>query len=86
MLLWWSMILGLSITNRLARAWRAIHFFSFVVFVLALLHGVFSGTDSSMPWAIWMYLGTGASVLAMWRLYCHQGCSGWPPRLWRTPR
>ena len=48
-----------------ARAWRAIHFLSFVVFMLAVVHGVFSGTDSSLPWAYWMYVGTSASVLAM---------------------
>jgi predicted ferric reductase len=48
-----------------ARAWRTIHYLSFVVFVLALVHGVFSGTDSSLPWAFWMYVGTGASVLGM---------------------
>ena len=48
-----------------ARVWRAIHYLSFVVFVLALVHGVFSGTDSSLSWAFWMYVGTGASVLGM---------------------
>jgi len=48
-----------------ANTWRTIHYLSFGLFVLALLHGVFSGTDSSLPWAIWMYVGTGASVLAM---------------------
>jgi predicted ferric reductase len=48
-----------------ARVWRTIHYLSFVVFGLALMHGLFSGTDSSMPWAIWMYVSTGVSVLAM---------------------
>ncbi len=48
-----------------ARAWRTIHFLSFAVFVLAVLHGVFSGTDSSLPWVFWMYVSTGASVIAM---------------------
>jgi DMSO/TMAO reductase YedYZ heme-binding membrane subunit len=48
-----------------ARAWRAIHFLSFLVFLLAVVHGVFSGTDSSLPWAYWMYVGTSASVLVM---------------------
>ena len=48
-----------------ARAWRAIHYLSFAVFALTLLHGLFSGTDSSAPWALWMYLGTGVSVLAL---------------------
>jgi predicted ferric reductase len=47
------------------RAWRVIHGFSYGVFVLALLHGLFSGTDSSAAWAFWMYAGTGLSVLAL---------------------
>jgi len=58
-----------------ARAWRLIHFLSFLVFALALVHGVFSGSDSSLPWAIWMYAGTGASVLAMtiYRIVARRG-------------
>jgi predicted ferric reductase len=48
-----------------ARAWRAIHFLSFLVFALALGHGLFSGSDSGTAWAFWMYVGTGASVLFM---------------------
>lgn len=49
----------------IGRAWRSIHYLSFGVFVLALLHGLFSGTDSSAAWAFWMYAGTGLSVLAL---------------------
>jgi predicted ferric reductase len=58
-----------------ARAWRTIHLLSFVVFVLALAHGVFSGTDSSLPWVFWMYVGTGASVLGMtiYRIVARRG-------------
>jgi predicted ferric reductase len=48
-----------------ARAWRAIHFLSFLVFALSLGHGLFSGSDSSTAWAFWMYVGTGASVVFM---------------------
>jgi predicted ferric reductase len=64
-----------------ARAWRAIHFLSFVVFVLALLHGLFSGTDSSAPWAIWMYASTGLSVLAMtiYRFFAQRRRGAAPP-------
>ena len=51
--------------RRIGRAWRSIHYLSFGVFVLALLHGLFSGTDSSAAWAFWMYVGTGLSVLAL---------------------
>lgn len=49
----------------IGRAWRSLHYLSFAVFVLALLHGLFSGTDSSAAWALWMYAGTGMSVLGM---------------------
>lgn len=48
-----------------AKTWRAIHFLSFLLFGLALGHGIFSGTDSGTLWASWMYYGTGASVLFM---------------------
>lgn len=69
-----------------ARAWRTIHFLSFVVFVLALLHGLFSGTDSSLPWAIWMYVSTGASVLAMtvYRIVARHGATKPSARLARA--
>ncbi len=45
------------------RAWRVFHYLSFAAYALALLHSVFSGTDSSSPAMLAMYLLTGASVL-----------------------
>lgn len=48
-----------------ARTWRTLHFASFAVFVLALAHGLVSGTDTSALWALLMYAGTGLSVVAM---------------------
>lgn len=48
-----------------ARTWRSIHYLSFAVFALSLVHGLASGTDSGTLWAIWIYLSTGASVLAL---------------------
>jgi cytochrome b561 len=32
-------------------------------FALALVHGVFSGTDSQEPWMFWTYVTTGLAVL-----------------------
>jgi predicted ferric reductase len=46
-------------------AWRAIHFLSFSTFILALFHGLRSGTDSPSLWAQVVYWMTGASVLLM---------------------
>jgi predicted ferric reductase len=45
------------------RLWRGVHFLSFAVFVLALLHSITSGSDSGSPWAQRMYWVSGASVL-----------------------
>jgi predicted ferric reductase len=51
------------------RAWRAIHFLSYAVFGLALLHGLESGSDALLAPMRAMYLITGASVAALtvWR-------------------
>ncbi|MHB8619848.1 MAG: ferric reductase-like transmembrane domain-containing protein [Chloroflexota bacterium] len=51
------------------RAWRAIHYTSFAVFALALVHGLLTGTDSIAPPLHLMYFVTGASVAALvvWR-------------------
>lgn len=66
-----------------AGTWRTIHYLSFGLFVLALLHGLFSGTDSSLPWAIWMYVSTGTSVLAMtiYRIVMRRSTATPPARL-----
>jgi predicted ferric reductase len=44
-------------------AWRAIHYASFIVFLLALAHGAFAGSDSSATWTSTYYQITGAAVL-----------------------
>jgi predicted ferric reductase len=69
-----------------ARAWRIIHYLSFVLFALALLHGLFSGTDSSIAWALWMYVSTGVSVLAMtiYRIVMRRGATPSSTRLARA--
>ncbi len=40
------------------RIWRAIHYSSFIVYLLFLTHGIFSGTDSKEPWMILLYLSS----------------------------
>ncbi len=45
------------------RLWRVLHFLSFAAFALALAHGIFSGTDTSAPWAQALYWAAGGSVL-----------------------
>lgn len=45
------------------RLWRLIHILSFVAFVGALAHGMWSGTDSPSVWVQRMYWFAGGSVL-----------------------
>ncbi|HTP06976.1 MAG TPA: hypothetical protein VMP08_01905 [Anaerolineae bacterium] len=45
------------------RTWRLIHYFSFLMFALALLHGIFAGTDSTVVALQIFYWVTGASSL-----------------------
>jgi methionine sulfoxide reductase heme-binding subunit len=43
--------------------WRALHLFATPAFILAMVHGIFTGTDSARPWLWWTYLITGSIVL-----------------------
>jgi predicted ferric reductase len=59
-------IVGLSfyVRKRLGnRSWRLVHYFSFLTFALALLHGILAGTDSTVTAIQFFYWITGASLL-----------------------
>jgi predicted ferric reductase len=45
------------------KLWRALHYLTYAVFALALLHGIMAGTDSGLTVVRWMYVLTGASLL-----------------------
>lgn len=45
------------------RLWRLVHYLSFVVFLLAMLHGVMSGTDSELAWVSQTYWLSGSTLL-----------------------
>ena len=51
------------------RNWRRLHWATYLVFLLATIHGFASGTDSTQPWARSLYLGAiGAVAFATaWR-------------------
>ncbi len=52
------------------RVWRALHWLTFPLYLLALLHGVGAGSGASTPWMQGLYLATGSTVvlLAIYRL------------------
>ena len=45
--------------------WRRLHYSTFAVFVMALAHGLGSGTDTGTPWALALYGATGALVFLL---------------------
>jgi hypothetical protein len=52
------------------RAWRLLHYTSFVAFVLATYHGLFAGSDAGATWMLAIYFGAMALVggLLMYRV------------------
>jgi DMSO/TMAO reductase YedYZ heme-binding membrane subunit len=38
------------------RVWRLLHYLTFLAFIGASAHGFASGSDSSSPWAFWVYV------------------------------
>lgn len=43
--------------------WRRSHLLAVPTFTVALVHGVFAGTDTARPWMWWTYMVTGVVVL-----------------------
>ena len=69
-----ELLLALAITNRYRKAlsyrfWRRAHYLNFAVWGLALVHGIFAGTDRGAPWADFLYGCSAAAVagFAVWR-------------------
>jgi predicted ferric reductase len=45
------------------KAWKIIHYASFFNFLIAIIHGLGSGTDTALPWAQGVYWFFGGSFL-----------------------
>jgi predicted ferric reductase len=44
------------------RAWRTLHYVTFLAFAGATFHGIAAGSDSGSMWVQWLYLGSMATV------------------------
>ncbi|MNQ76843.1 Ferric reductase like transmembrane component [compost metagenome] len=52
-------ILTTDLRNKLKRKlWLTIHFMSYPIFALAMIHGLLLGTDSKLEWVMFMYVAT----------------------------
>lgn len=64
--LWLLLVLSFYLRKKIGvRSWRIIHYLSFALFGLALLHGIVSGTDTGLPGMQILYWFSGASVMAL---------------------
>ncbi len=48
-----------------AKTWKLIHYASFFNFLIAIMHGLGSGTDTLVPWVQWIYWVLGGSFLLL---------------------
>lgn len=67
-------------------AWRAIHMLSFGTFITAGLHGIFSGTDTSHPVVMGMYIGSVAIVAVLLLIRLAQAAAPERPARAAAPR
>jgi predicted ferric reductase len=45
------------------KTWRVLHYLSFAMYIMGLIHGLFSGTDTAANWAQGYYWFSGGSLL-----------------------
>lgn len=60
---WIIIAVTFYIRKVIGKTWRVIHYASFICYLIALIHGLASGTDTSMLWAQDFYWITGGSLL-----------------------
>jgi hypothetical protein len=70
--IWLTVVLSFYIRQKIGqKTWRLIHYANFVIYAMALLHGVRSGTDSNIRWLVWYFSlsGTSLVLLLAYRIY-----------------
>jgi methionine sulfoxide reductase heme-binding subunit len=84
-----ELLAALAITNHFRRElpysfWRRAHYANFAVWLLALVHGIATGTDTGAAWAVALYAVCGGAVagLTAWRFAKARRLEPWALRLW----
>lgn len=64
LILWSVLVISYYLKKRIGyKTWRLIHYLGFLAYVVILIHGVFSGSDTNTIWATSIYWITGGSTL-----------------------
>jgi predicted ferric reductase len=65
-ILWAIVAASFYVKKRIGvKAWKLVHFFSFVLFGFALIHGITSGSDTGETWMRVIYWSSAASILLL---------------------
>jgi len=70
--IWLLVVMSFYLRQRIGqKTWRLIHYVNFVIYVMAFLHGVRSGTDSDIQFVAWFFWISGASLVLLlaYRIY-----------------
>ena len=62
------------------RAWRLLHYLTFLAFAGATAHGLAAGTDSGTAWAWWLYVGSTVVVTFLFTYRIAASRTGRPAR------
>lgn len=61
---WLIVALSFYVRSKIGqKTWRFLHYLSFAMYLMGLVHGLFGGTDSTTTWANWYYWISGGSLL-----------------------
>jgi predicted ferric reductase len=84
-----ELLLAIAVTNRFRKRlpytfWRRAHTVNFLVWSLAVIHGVTAGSDSDTGWARLMYVTCAGAVAAAtaWRITRTRRAPRWAIGLW----
>jgi sulfoxide reductase heme-binding subunit YedZ len=64
------------------KTWRAIHYATLGVFLLAVVHGLMAGSDSGAPWSVLLYAGAVGAVGVLLTFRLLRGASIHPRWAW----
>lgn len=63
---WLIVALSFYVRSKIGqKTWRFLHYLSFAMYLMGLVHGLFGGTDSTTTWANWYYWISGGSLLSL---------------------